>query len=184
MDEIHRQVQKISSFLRQQATRTQSLRMSNPQVHVPESILGIQRSADTIFGDAASTIAATEFGIDDVIVNSKAYRRAMAMAQVVVSKGDLPELADLHKASDVPKTTDLPKLRVLKWQPSGTVMRIEIDRPEVGFKRPFNRELSQLVRPRNPNSGPVVFKVRTTTPEQYTVMPYWDASKLETNSRC
>lgn len=172
MDEIYRQIQKISSFLRQQANRTQSLRMSNPEIHVPESILGVKRSAETIFGDAASTIAATEFDFDDVIVNSKAYRRAMAMAQGVVSKGDKPELADLEKASNSPETVDSPKPKISNLHPS-MAMCIEIDRPELGFKRPFNRAQPQIVCLRNPNSGPVMFKVLTTTPKQYTARPNW-----------
>jgi hypothetical protein len=79
----------------------------------------------------------------------------------------------MDEASDVTETADSPKPAVLKWQPSMTVMPVEIDRLEVGFKRPFNREVSQLVRLRNPNSGPVVFKVGTTTPKQYCVRPNW-----------
>ncbi len=64
-------------------------------------------------------------------------------------------------------------------------MSVELDPPELGFKRitpqshahnnvdannnagPFDHEVSQVLRLRNPNSDPVAFKVKTTAPKQY-----------------
>ncbi|CAA9964326.1 hypothetical protein PTNB73_09499 [Pyrenophora teres f. teres] len=50
-------------------------------------------------------------------------------------------------------------------------MSVELDPPELGFKRPFQHEVSQTLRLRNPHSDPVAFKVKTTAPKQYCVRP-------------
>ncbi|KAJ9191270.1 hypothetical protein DTO166G4_2559 [Paecilomyces variotii] len=50
-------------------------------------------------------------------------------------------------------------------------MSVEIDPAELGFKRPFNREVSQTLHLRNPNPEPVAFKVKTTAPKHYCVRP-------------
>ncbi|KAK4985142.1 phosphatidylinositol-binding protein scs2 [Elasticomyces elasticus] len=50
-------------------------------------------------------------------------------------------------------------------------MSVELDPVELGFKRPFTHEVSQVLRLRNPNSDPVAFKVKTTAPKQYCVRP-------------
>ncbi|KAK4456955.1 PapD-like protein [Cladorrhinum samala] len=50
-------------------------------------------------------------------------------------------------------------------------MSVEIDPSELGFRRPFTVEVSQVLKIRNPNSSPVAFKVKTTAPKQYCVRP-------------
>ncbi|OBT69685.1 hypothetical protein VE03_00833 [Pseudogymnoascus sp. 23342-1-I1] len=50
-------------------------------------------------------------------------------------------------------------------------MSVEIDPQELGFHRPFTREVSQVLKIRNPNLTPVAFKVKTTAPKQYCVRP-------------
>ncbi|KAI9815067.1 MAG: phosphatidylinositol-binding protein scs2 [Pycnora praestabilis] len=50
-------------------------------------------------------------------------------------------------------------------------MSIEIDPAELGFRRPFTHEVTQVLRLRNPNSDPLAFKVKTTAPKQYCVRP-------------
>ncbi|KAK5163718.1 phosphatidylinositol-binding protein scs2 [Saxophila tyrrhenica] len=50
-------------------------------------------------------------------------------------------------------------------------MSVELEPPELGFKRPFTQEVSQVLRLRNPSSDPVAFKVKTTAPKQYCVRP-------------
>ncbi|KAF2467010.1 MSP domain-containing protein [Lindgomyces ingoldianus] len=50
-------------------------------------------------------------------------------------------------------------------------MSVELDPPELGFKRPFQQEVSQTLRLKNPHSDPVAFKVKTTAPKQYCVRP-------------
>lgn len=50
-------------------------------------------------------------------------------------------------------------------------MSVELDPPELGFKRPFNREICQVLHIENKNPDPVVFKVKTTAPKHYCVRP-------------
>lgn len=50
-------------------------------------------------------------------------------------------------------------------------MSVEIDPVELGFRRPFTVEVSQVLKIKNPNSSPVAFKVKTTAPKQYCVRP-------------
>lgn len=50
-------------------------------------------------------------------------------------------------------------------------MSVELDPVELGFKRPFQHEVSQTLRLKNPHSDPVAFKVKTTAPKQYCVRP-------------
>ncbi|KAL4873153.1 hypothetical protein BDV12DRAFT_160475 [Aspergillus spectabilis] len=50
-------------------------------------------------------------------------------------------------------------------------MSILLDPPELGFKRPFNREVCQILHLTNNNQDAVVFKVKTTAPKHYCVRP-------------
>ncbi|OQE36210.1 hypothetical protein PENCOP_c012G07459 [Penicillium coprophilum] len=50
-------------------------------------------------------------------------------------------------------------------------MTIQIEPSELGFKRPFNHEVCQVLRLSNPNAESVVFKVKTTAPKHYCVRP-------------
>ncbi|KAF2127084.1 VAMP-associated protein [Dothidotthia symphoricarpi CBS 119687] len=50
-------------------------------------------------------------------------------------------------------------------------MSVELDPVELGFKRPFQQEVSQSLRLMNPHSDPIAFKVKTTAPKQYCVRP-------------
>jgi hypothetical protein len=50
-------------------------------------------------------------------------------------------------------------------------MTIQIEPSELGFKRPFNHEVCQVLRLTNPNEDSVVFKVKTTAPKHYCVRP-------------
>ncbi|KAL4755222.1 hypothetical protein BDW72DRAFT_164393 [Aspergillus terricola var. indicus] len=50
-------------------------------------------------------------------------------------------------------------------------MSILLDPPDLGFRRPFNREICQVLHLTNNNSDAVVFKVKTTAPKHYCVRP-------------
>jgi len=50
-------------------------------------------------------------------------------------------------------------------------MSVDIEPAELGFRRPFNREVSQTLHLRNPNRDAVAFKVKTTAPKHYCVRP-------------
>jgi len=64
---------------------TPDLRSRYPETTVPESILDSRRTAASVFGDNGSTIGGAEFAFDDAVINSKIYRRAMALAQAQIS---------------------------------------------------------------------------------------------------
>ncbi|KAL8887928.1 MAG: hypothetical protein Q9205_005028 [Flavoplaca limonia] len=50
-------------------------------------------------------------------------------------------------------------------------MSVELDPPELGFRRPFTHEVTQSLRLQNPSNDPIAFKVKTTAPKQYCVRP-------------
>ncbi|KAK5938459.1 phosphatidylinositol-binding protein scs2 [Knufia obscura] len=50
-------------------------------------------------------------------------------------------------------------------------MSVELSPQELGFRRPFNHEVTQVLRLANNNAGTVAFKVKTTAPKQYCVRP-------------
>ncbi|KAF3760647.1 hypothetical protein M406DRAFT_353474 [Cryphonectria parasitica EP155] len=50
-------------------------------------------------------------------------------------------------------------------------MSVEIEPFELGFRRPFTVEVSQILKLKNTNKQPVAFKVKTTAPKQYCVRP-------------
>jgi hypothetical protein len=86
IDEILERVRRGKDFLDKQASDAASLRQANPHVQIAESVLEPKRGPNSIFGDAGSVIGDREFDFDNIIVNSKAYRRAMAIASAAVSR--------------------------------------------------------------------------------------------------
>ncbi|ORY16118.1 hypothetical protein BCR34DRAFT_137478 [Clohesyomyces aquaticus] len=110
LSDIHRTMQDNTAVLRSVVQRTRSLRSSNPQVSasIPDSILG--RSSSIVRVDNASTIGTTEFDFDDLVVNSKAYRRALESLQKqkqlssVPREGSAADLIDLS-GPDSPTAT-------------------------------------------------------------------------------
>ncbi|KAK3897213.1 hypothetical protein C8A05DRAFT_48084 [Staphylotrichum tortipilum] len=92
IDEILEGVRNGKGLLDKQATKAESLRQANPQLHIAGSVLGPRKTADTIFRDGGDTVAeGVEFEFDNTVVNSKAYRRVMAMAKEVVTKRSRPQ---------------------------------------------------------------------------------------------
>lgn len=63
------------------ADNTNHLRLSYPDNSVPTSIFEARRTAESIFGKEASTLGSAEFTFDDLVVDSRAYRRTMSNAQ-------------------------------------------------------------------------------------------------------
>ncbi|EXJ55083.1 hypothetical protein A1O7_08008 [Cladophialophora yegresii CBS 114405] len=50
-------------------------------------------------------------------------------------------------------------------------MSVDLQPAELGFRRPFNHEVTETLKLTNSNSQPVAFKVKTTAPKQYCVRP-------------
>jgi len=88
--------------LKQIATRSRSLRAYYPRVKVPDSIFELDHSVTSI-SDSNSIIDQAEFAFDDLVVNSKAYRRALALAYAKAAdsrKSTRPVEGDLITFSD------------------------------------------------------------------------------------
>ncbi|KAK0721450.1 hypothetical protein B0T21DRAFT_373642 [Apiosordaria backusii] len=86
IDEILEGVRSGKGLLDRQATKAASLRQANPQLQIAGSVLNPRKTADTIFRDGDTVAEGREFEFDNTVVNSKAYRRVMAMAKEVVTK--------------------------------------------------------------------------------------------------
>ncbi|KAF4628319.1 hypothetical protein G7Y89_g9827 [Cudoniella acicularis] len=82
MSEITGLLRTKTRVFQQAASEACSLRDAHPELDVPESIFEHERddSGSTI-RNLASTIDDREFTFDDIIVNSKSYRRALAAVQ-------------------------------------------------------------------------------------------------------
>ncbi|RMZ77640.1 hypothetical protein DV738_g4294, partial [Chaetothyriales sp. CBS 135597] len=50
-------------------------------------------------------------------------------------------------------------------------MSVDLQPAELGFRRPFDHEVSEILTLTNNNTAPVAFKVKTTAPKQYCVRP-------------
>ncbi|KAK5209116.1 phosphatidylinositol-binding protein scs2 [Exophiala xenobiotica] len=50
-------------------------------------------------------------------------------------------------------------------------MSVELHPAELGFRRPFTREVTETLKLANGNDAPLAFKVKTTAPKQYCVRP-------------
>ncbi|EAQ83445.1 hypothetical protein CHGG_09849 [Chaetomium globosum CBS 148.51] len=86
IDEILEGIGNGKGLLDKQATKAESLRYANPQLQIAESVLGSKNTADSIFRGGDTVAEGTEFQFDNAVVDSKAYRRVMAMAKEVVTK--------------------------------------------------------------------------------------------------
>ncbi|KAK5725773.1 Rho guanine nucleotide exchange factor [Elasticomyces elasticus] len=91
-------LQSQQAQLDQIHNNTASLRKQYPQSTVPDSIFDNKRSANSIYGAPDSVLGAEDFAFDDDIVNSKAYRRAMALAQAQFDKVHIADADENHLA--------------------------------------------------------------------------------------
>ncbi|RMZ73207.1 ankyrin repeat [Pyrenophora seminiperda CCB06] len=112
LGDIKKLVEENSVTLDQVVKQSKTLQQSHPKVKVPESVFG----QSTLVGeevDTESIMKATEFTFDDEVVNSKAYRRAMAMA-LSTSRSDLkvPNASESQLSNEdtiVPEPSRQPK---------------------------------------------------------------------------
>lgn len=110
--EIKKLVEEGRPALAQTAQRTQSLRLSNSQIDVPESIFSKNDDGvASVLGDRPGSIwLEREFDFDDLVVNSQVYRRALAAARAGKQPVSLPDdqleaYSDLIDLSDDVKFT-------------------------------------------------------------------------------
>jgi hypothetical protein len=77
MADMRKLVEDNSGKLDQIVKRSRTLRQTHPRIKVPESIFSYESGAADA-SDAESIVKSTHFEFDDQVINSKAYRRAMA----------------------------------------------------------------------------------------------------------
>ncbi|KAL1623319.1 hypothetical protein SLS56_008319 [Neofusicoccum ribis] len=85
LTELKQLMRDNNAMISKVAQRSKSIRETNPRIGVRVSSV-FTRDRDSVM-DNASTIDQTEFEFDDTIVNSRAYRRALAAAQQRPSNG-------------------------------------------------------------------------------------------------
>jgi hypothetical protein len=99
-------LQQKSDAVLASASVTQSLRARNPKVKVANSIYGERGSIGSALSRDTASVAAPselEFDFDNMVINSLAYRRAMAHAQAQtrpVNTQEEPPLSDLIDLTD------------------------------------------------------------------------------------
>ena len=86
LSDIQRLLRRNCAVLERVTSRTRSNRSLNPSLNVPESVLNLEREADSVSREQPSVISGTEFDFDDAVVNSRAYRRTMMIAEQSISQ--------------------------------------------------------------------------------------------------
>ncbi|KAK5720464.1 hypothetical protein LTR17_014940 [Elasticomyces elasticus] len=94
LGDMRRLLQSQQAQLDQINNNTSSLRKQYPQSTVPDSVFDNRRSVNSIYGAADSVLGAEDFAFDNDIVKSKAYRRAIALAQ---AQFDQVHITDPHE---------------------------------------------------------------------------------------
>jgi hypothetical protein len=92
MSDMKTLLEKNTETLNRIARDTTKLRRAYPDSNIPESIFQERHSADSVYGDNTSVIGDQEFAFDDFLVNSKAYRHALLLAQSVTSERSKSDL--------------------------------------------------------------------------------------------
>jgi hypothetical protein len=102
MADIRKLVEDNSTKLDQVMKRSRTLRQSHPRVQVPESIISYEsgvKGAEV----AESIVKSAQFDFDDQVINSKAYRRAMARYTMNTTDMAHLDLTDLKE----PEATEI-----------------------------------------------------------------------------
>lgn len=87
ISDIRQLVEDNTVALDQMVKRSRTLRQTHPRVRVPDSIFSRQSQTEDA-ADADSITKSAEFAFDDEVINSKAYRRAMALYTVNAKKAE------------------------------------------------------------------------------------------------
>ncbi|KAK0726746.1 hypothetical protein B0T26DRAFT_691595 [Lasiosphaeria miniovina] len=122
IDEILESVRNGKDLLNNQTTRAESVRYANPQLQIADSVLGSRHTADTIFQDRNTVAEGVEFEFDNAVVNSKAYRRVVAMATKVITKrgtGRPKSIMNLENTSFDSKAQSLPFIMPISQSSDG-----------------------------------------------------------------
>ncbi|KAF2715315.1 hypothetical protein K504DRAFT_421967 [Pleomassaria siparia CBS 279.74] len=97
--DIKKLVQDNSARLDQIATRSNTLRITHPTIKVPNSVFASGSKPGSIM-DANTLLGSAEFDFDNEIVNSVAYRRAMAIANPKIQGNEHDTVADEEETNE------------------------------------------------------------------------------------
>ncbi|KAF2868470.1 hypothetical protein BDV95DRAFT_129563 [Massariosphaeria phaeospora] len=132
--DIKQLVQDNSAKLDQVAKRSNTLRKTHPSIRVPHSVFEEQPDSKDL-SDVQSVLNSAEFAFDNEVVNSKAYRRAIALAAAQVQRndpqrdlieGDLIDLESVRGVDDdqePPISETLVDLKSLDIEDASSVMQ-------------------------------------------------------------
>lgn len=104
--DIKKLVEDNSITLDQVVKRSRTLRQTHPRIRVPDSLFDHSREAEET-ADVESIVKVTEFAFDDEVINSRAYRRAMA-TYMSTHKKDEPEESASETEKDAPPAYETP----------------------------------------------------------------------------
>ncbi|KAF2659036.1 hypothetical protein K491DRAFT_651951 [Lophiostoma macrostomum CBS 122681] len=94
MDDLRKLIEENGKKLDQVAKRSSTLRQAHPRIKVPDSVFDKSSNPEG-WADAQTILSSTEFTFDQEVINSKAYRRAMALATLrAESKEPMNEVED------------------------------------------------------------------------------------------
>ncbi|KAK3326709.1 hypothetical protein B0H66DRAFT_513301 [Apodospora peruviana] len=174
IDEILDRVRNGKGLLDKQATKAASLRQANLQLQIADSVFGDgpSKTADTIFRGDGDTVAAgegVEFEFDNTVVNSKAYRRVMALAKEVVTKRSTTSsstrprsIMNLENMSFDSRTQSESNIETLD------IERTAMTRPPVSPLPSVKSEEFQLSKPAGRST--LAVEAGTTAPAEYGIV--------------
>ncbi|KAH6987169.1 hypothetical protein EDB80DRAFT_731455 [Ilyonectria destructans] len=150
LEEIKHMLSKNETTITASVHTTRSLRERNPGVRVPSSIYGVQEwNQSTSDGETNSVVAPSEldFDFDDIVLNSRAYRRAFSQARANVNDKPTEDLGDLIDFSDNRSLTQTIVQDSLTSQTLQELAGLAIQSP------PSQQQTEEFANPESPGLG-------------------------------
>jgi hypothetical protein len=134
------------------------LRQANPQLQIADSVLNPKQTAKTIFNDGDTVVEGHEFDFDDLVINSRAYRRIMAMAREAI-KGHASTTTTAPQTEQLRSSPEpLHTVAEARNQEAGTANAAEEPSPETASDA---RQVSHPVVENSPQTRPTANAQKT-----------------------
>ncbi|KAE8842185.1 hypothetical protein HRS9139_01482 [Pyrenophora teres f. teres] len=185
--DIKKLVEENSIILDEVVKQSRSLQQSHPKLKVPESLF----DQSTLLGekvDTESILKATEFTFDDEVVNSKAYRRAMAMALSSHADVKVLHVSETERKNEV--TTSPEPTHQLRYQ-SNKIVRKGVPPPQFQQDVPISTQepeakQTQICRPAAPKEHAELFDtlerdVLSFMPQMTPLIPRLGSNRVRDN---
>ncbi|KAF1947094.1 hypothetical protein EJ02DRAFT_334893 [Clathrospora elynae] len=139
--DIRKLVEENSITLERVVQRSRTLRQKHPMVRVPESVLGGEEGDD----GAESMLKGVEFTFDDEVVNSRAYRRAMALALSISQKEDkIPSFSETEPLEDELAVSEPTPLGLSEIEPVEDQLTVPRSKPQVVDDKDSNLKKTRI----------------------------------------